>query len=439
MPDPLKPLRMANRIVKHWRKEQLAKHLSVARRIERIAPPRDRLVVAMTFDDGPTAAPARPGDGRGLTDLLLRALAEYGAHGTFDVIGTTADNYPDEEGRLGTALWSGTKFDHYPEFGRDALAGVVNQPDLARRIIAEGHELSNHGYNHIAFGPFRMVYGSRTFLDDSEACVADIKRLHDFVQDEFGYEMKLSRPPHYIDRTADGLSSYDVYARLGYNYLAASFDGGGWLPGTDYKSEVERMVAAVERALKRDPGSLNGQIIFQKDGYNMAKRSPVVDALPRQLVLLKQCGYQVLTVSELLAINPVSDVPPADSASAPLRALLAAGYPVAYRDNTARLDRLLTVGELAFILARGAGGRRAQRPFNGVPASHPYCFSLAIAAEEDWLPANLRDAKPEAPISRGDLAVALNAKTGTVVGGAASGVRVSRREAIMVLAEVLLS
>lgn len=439
MTDPLKPLRMANRIVKHWRKEQLAKHLSVARRIERIAPPRDRLVVAMTFDDGPTAAPARPGDGRGLTDSLLRALAEYGARGTFDVIGTTADNYPDEEGRLGTALWSGIKYDHYPEFGRDALAGVVNQPALARRIIAEGHELCNHGYNHIAFGPFRMVYGSRSFLGDSAACAADVRRLHDFVRDEFGYEMKLGRPPHYIDRTTDGLSSYDVYAWLGYNYLAASFDGGGWLPGTDYKSEVERMVAAVERALERDPGSLNGQIIFQKDGYNMAKRSPVVDALPRQLDLLRQCGYQVLTVSELLAINPVSDVPLADSASAPLRALLAAGYPVAYRDNTARLDRPLTVGELAFILARGAGGRLAQRPFNGVPASHPYCFSLAIAAEEGWLPTDLRDAKPEAPITRDGLAVALNAKTGKAVGGAASGVRVSRREAVMVLAEALLS
>lgn len=437
--DALKPLRMVNRVIKQRRREQMGRHLSVARRIERIAPPRDRLVVAMTFDDGPTAAPARPGDGRGLTDSLLRALAEYGAHGTFDVIGTTADNYPDEEGRLGTALWSGIKFDHYPEFGRDALAGVVNQPGLARRIIAEGHELSNHGYNHIAFGPFRMVYGSRTFLGDSEACAADVKRLHDFVRDEFGYEMKLSRPPHYIDRTADGLSSYDVYARLGYNYLAASFDGGGWLPGMDYKSEVERMVAAVERALKRDPGSLNGQIIFQKDGYNMAKRSPVVDALPQQLALLRQYGYQVLTVSELLAVNPVSDVAPADSASAPLRALLAAGYPVAYRDNTARLDRPLTVGELAFMLARGAGGGRAQRPFNGVPTSHPYCPSLALAAEQGWLPANLRDAKPEAPIARGDLAVALAAKTGRAVGGAESRARVSRREAIMILAEVLLA
>ncbi|MGE5560897.1 MAG: polysaccharide deacetylase family protein [Chloroflexota bacterium] len=440
--DPLKPLRMVNRVIKQWRKEQMGRHLSLVRRIERIAPPTDRLVVAMTFDDGPTVAPARPGDGRGLTDSLLRALAEYGGHGTFDVIGTTADNYPDEEGALGTALWSGVKYDHYPELGQDKLAGVVNQPELARRILAEGHELSNHGYNHIAFGPFRMVYGSRSYLRDCEACVADIKRLHDYVRDAFGAEMKLSRPPHYIDNTTDRFDSYDVYARVGYNYMAASFDGGGWLPGQDYKSEVESMVAAVEQALRRDPRSLNGQIIFQKDGYNMAKRSPIVDALPRQLALLAQHGYRVLTVSELLAISPVTDVAPEDSACAPLRALLDAGYPVAYRDNTAKLDQPLTVGELAFILVRGAGGRRAEQPWGDVPATHPYCRSLAQGAQEGWLPAHLHAVKPQTPVSLVDLSLMIAARTGMAAGGAAASAgngRVRRREALALLAEHLLN
>lgn len=436
--DPLKPLRIANRLVKQWRKDQMGKHLSLVRRIERIAPPRDRLVVAMTFDDGPTVAPHRPDDGRALTDSLLKALAEYGGHGTFDVIGTTADNYPDAEGKLGTALWSGVKFDHYPELGQDRLAGVVNQPDLTRRILAEGHELSNHGYNHVAFGPFKMVYGSRSYLPDAAACVADIKRLHDYVREKFGYDMKLSRPPHYIDNTTDGQNSYDVYARLGYNYMAASFDGGGWLPGSDGESEVAAMVAAVEQALRRDPWSLNGQIIFQKDGYNMAKRSPIVDALPRQLALLRQHGYQVVTVSELLTICPVTDVAPEDSAAGSLRALLDAGYPVVYRDNTAKLDRQLTVGELAFILACGAGGRRAERPFGNVPAHHPYCLSMERGASAGWLPADLRAARPEAPVTRANFVAALEARTGAACAMAKGSATVGRREAISAFAEMLL-
>lgn len=140
----LEPLRAANRYVKAFRRARMGRHLSRVRRIERVYPPAGRRVVAMTFDDGPTASPARPGDGRGLTELILEALAKYGARGTFDVIGTTAGNYPDTGGKLGTPLWSGVKYDHYPEFGRDEMAGVVNQKALARRMVAEGHELSNH-------------------------------------------------------------------------------------------------------------------------------------------------------------------------------------------------------------------------------------------------------------------------------------------------------
>jgi hypothetical protein len=123
----LEPLRAANRYLKAYRKAQMGRRLSAVRRIERVFPPPGQLVVAMTFDDGPTASPAHPGDGRGLTTALLDTMAAYGAHGTFDVIGTTADNYPDTEGRLGGALWSGRRYDHYPEFGRDELAGVVNE------------------------------------------------------------------------------------------------------------------------------------------------------------------------------------------------------------------------------------------------------------------------------------------------------------------------
>jgi hypothetical protein len=131
------------------KKARMGRMLSAVRRVERVFPPPGRLVVAMTFDDGPTASPARPGNGKRLTESLLDTMKTYGARGTFDVIGSTAPNYPDREGRPGTALWSGVIYDHYPLFGQDSLAGVANQRDLARRILDEGHELTNHGNTHV--------------------------------------------------------------------------------------------------------------------------------------------------------------------------------------------------------------------------------------------------------------------------------------------------
>ena len=70
-----------------------------------------RLEVALTFDAG---------EGAGHTEEILDLLAEYGLVGTFGV----------------TGQW------------------VEQNPDLARRIVAEGHQLINHTYDHRSFTGF---------------------------------------------------------------------------------------------------------------------------------------------------------------------------------------------------------------------------------------------------------------------------------------------
>ena len=103
-----------------------------------------------------------------------------------------------------------------------------------------------------------------------------------------------------MDKTKDGFSAYDAYALLNYQYLAASFDGAGWLPLASYEAEVEATYKPMERLLEADPDALCGQIIFQKDGYNMARRSPVADGLEKQLEVLMRHAYRVVSVSQLL-------------------------------------------------------------------------------------------------------------------------------------------
>ena len=61
---------------------------------------------------------------------------------------------------------------------------VKNNPDIIRRMIDEGHIIGSHSVNH----------KSMPTLTDEE-CVEEILGLHNYVLDNFGYEMKLFRPP----------------------------------------------------------------------------------------------------------------------------------------------------------------------------------------------------------------------------------------------------
>ncbi len=349
-------LRSINHKRKAMVKERAGRILSASRRIEFVYPPTQR-VCAMTFDDGPSKLPCQPpvnGDA-GLTAHLLDTLKQYDAVGTFDVIGSTAENYPDTAGEVGSQYVFGHGYDHYPCFDMDSLAGAAACPELIQRMVAEGHEIANHTYRHIIYGKNRTVYRNRKPLQRLDEVVADLRRLHDLVFELTGQHIKLARPPHYIDRIPDGHTSYDAYAAMNYHYMAASFDGGGWLPTCgDYRADVDAMVAPLERALAQNPDALNGQIIFQKDGLNMSKQSPVADALPRQLALLARHGYRVVTVSQLLALSPFEDVAPDDPALPAAQALERAGYVTGYRNNRFYPDRIVTLRQLHALTGRSA-------------------------------------------------------------------------------------
>ena len=348
------------RDINHKRKELLwqqnGKRLSAVRRIERVHPLQGKRMVAMTFDDGPCAKDFM-GKGKGLTASILDTLAAYGAKGTFDIIGTTEENYPDQAGEKGSSAFGGIKFDHYPCFGEDLLAGVKNQPQLVRRMVDEGHELASHSWQHRIFGRKRVLYGKRVPLGSMEEVMRDLRTMHEYVKDMFSYEIKLSRPPHYVDGVTGGGSVYDAYRMMGYQYLAASFDGDGWQPCGRYEDELERMLGPMGRALEEDPDALNGQIIFQKDGCNMNLRTPVEDALPAQLKMLTDLGYQVVTVSALLEQSPFLDLAPESPAMPYVKELLARGHIVGYRNNTFHGERALTKREALLMLADGEAVR----------------------------------------------------------------------------------
>lgn len=355
-------LRKVNRQVKQYKYNQAGKYLSPVRRIERVYPLSNAKWCAMTFDDGPSFEPPNPypspeslarigldrskGD-YGLSEVLIATLNTFESKGTFDSIGTTALNYPDERGKLHTAKWGGQRHDHYPDMGKDQLGGLINNPEFGKRIINEGHEIANHGGHHVLFGPIRLVYNSRASLQSLDEVIDDLTMLHNHVYESTSHITKMSRPPHYIDRINGGYNAYDAYAYMGYQYMAASFDGGGWKPSKgNYEHDVAMMVEPIRKALEQDANALNGQIIFQKDGCNMSLETPVTHALYEQLQILKAYGYKVVTVSELIGESPFQDYGTEHEGYFYARTLERAGYIVGYKNNTYQPDRALTFGEL---------------------------------------------------------------------------------------------
>ena len=353
-------LRKVNKRIKHIRKERQGLVITPSRRIERVAPMGER-VVAMTFDDGPMKLPSSPdvAGGLGLTEHLLNVLAEFGARGTFDVVGSTAENYPDESGAVGSQYVFGKRYDHYAAFGLDDMAGAEACGDIIRRIAREGHELTNHTYRHVIYGKSRAVYGSRVTLGGLSEAVEDLERLHELIFRLTKFDMRFTRPPHYVDNMPDGFTSYDACEAMGYHYLAASFDGGGYLPSRgDFDADVEAMVRPLREALESEPNSLAGQIIFQKDGYNMSKQTPIAKALRLHLELLERYGYRVITVSELMEKSPFEDVRPAHDCFEAVRALDKAGFALGFRNNRFYPERAMTKREMPLVFALPGGERQ---------------------------------------------------------------------------------
>ena len=397
--------------VKHALKDEIDRrtpvYLSTVRRFERVK--TNRRVCAMTFDDGPMNLPPVPDNhgGKPLTLVLLETLEAHGGKGTFDIVGDTSSNYPDQPGKHGSASWGGVSYDHYPDIGKDAFGGAEHCPELVKRILDGGHQITNHSYAHVLFGRKPLVYGARKFLGNLDQVTDDLKKLDHLLRQRHGYQMEYMRPPHYVDKINGGFDSYDACALMGYQYMAASFDGAGWLPCATYEQEVEATWKPLEAALRADPDALCGQIIFQKDGFNMARRTPIADGLGKALEILSAYGYQVITVKELVeGYSPFEDLGEGDPVFSAACHLLERGYTVAFRNNKVLPDTPMTRGALAMMVygRRGVEKRVAlireteKLPVGDVKAAHPYSGAIAVALAEGAMLADNGKFRPDEPL-----------------------------------------
>lgn len=144
---------------------------------------------------------------------------------------------------------------------------VKSQPELVRRMIDEGHIVGNHSVNHPSF-PSK----------DVAVCEKEIMELHQYMLDEFGYEMNLFRFPmgEYSERTLALTQS------LGYHSIFWSFAYKDWDPENqpDPAAALERVTSAVHpgaiyllHAVSKTNTEILGQAIdtFRAQGYTIGK------------------------------------------------------------------------------------------------------------------------------------------------------------------------
>ncbi|MGS2640860.1 polysaccharide deacetylase family protein [Streptosporangium sp. LJ11] len=208
----------------HWARDDLP----VSPRARRIDCERIRCV-ALTFDDGPGA----------YTEPLLDILAGYRARATFFVVGRMA--FGDGESTL-------------------------------RRMVAEGHELGNHTWDH-----------PQLPLLSQAAIREELGRTQWLVKRATGVTMILMRPPY-------GLTDSRVAAESRQLGLAQIL----WDVDTlDWRDQDPSVVA--RRATEAGPGS----IVLMHDTHRST-----VQAVPLLLDEFAARGYRFVTLSELYGGRP---------------------------------------------------------------------------------------------------------------------------------------
>lgn len=151
---------------------------------------------------------------------------------------------------------------------------IEANPELARKASELGHEIGNHTYTH----PFMTRIGE-------EECRDELARMHALIESATGQTPRIMRPPYFDwdERTA-AISAGFGYAPIG----AVNGEAMDWeQPGVDHIANVSR--AAIE------PGAI---LIFH-DGFG--DRSQSVEAVRRLVGELTAQGWELVTVSELLA------------------------------------------------------------------------------------------------------------------------------------------
>jgi cellulose synthase/poly-beta-1,6-N-acetylglucosamine synthase-like glycosyltransferase/peptidoglycan/xylan/chitin deacetylase (PgdA/CDA1 family)/spore germination protein YaaH len=213
--------------------------------------------VALSFDDGPDPK---------WTPLILDILKKYHAVGTFFMIGEEAQN----------------------------------NVSVMRRVYNEGHEIGNHTFTH---------------PDISEISISsadlELNLTERLFAAELGVQPLYFRPPYSIDQepdTNDQAAPADRIQNLGYVIVGDKIDTNDWDEHPrKTPQEITDSVFQQMHDMQTRPW-MQGSIILLHDGGG--DRSATVAALPVLIQALRDRGYTIVPVSQLMGKTRAEVMPP---------------------------------------------------------------------------------------------------------------------------------
>ncbi len=203
------------------------------------------------------------GGGEKRVDEILAVLDKYGVKCTFFLCGGWLENHVEE----------------------------------ARRLVEAGHEIGSHGYDHV----------DMTKMTDYRAMRKVITEMNTRCEELLGVRPRLFRAPYsYTNQYVTALARAEGMEDIKWN-----IDSCDW--SDDYK---DRPRAIISRVTGKD--LVSGSVIqFHLDGHHTVE---VLDeVIP---YYLNECGYQVVTVGELMELSghplpPLPDEEQAETGEAP--------------------------------------------------------------------------------------------------------------------------
>ena len=224
--------------------------------------------------------------------------------GTEDQVAISFDDGPDPE-------WTPKILDILKEAGVKASfflvgANIESNPNLTRRILAEGHEIGIHTYTHPNLA---KVSRERAFLE--------FNATEKLIETVTGKSTILFRPPYNSDsrpHTTEELVAVEIAQELGYLTVTDTIDPEDWMtPGPE---------AILQRI--KDARHLGNIILLHDAGGN---RDDTVKALPHIIDYLHVRGDKIVSLGALIGEDSESLMPPVKTDNpSPSRMISASGF-----------------------------------------------------------------------------------------------------------------
>lgn len=142
-------------------------------------------------------------------------------------------------------------------------------PELVKKMVEGGHEIGNHGYSHSHPDSLSREENRQDILQGEQA-----------LMNITGKKPAVYSPPYGESRPQVVSAAGD----LGYKFIMWTINTGDYLPNTKPEDILNTVV----------PQCQNGAIVL------MHPTEPTSKALPELIKQLKERGYDLMTVSEIL-------------------------------------------------------------------------------------------------------------------------------------------